>query len=136
MGTKRSRTEAPAVRSETEKFIESMDGLRWLVHLDEDDMDAMLKDMVAALRAVHGRRVPLADRLRAMGLEGHRRGPSRPRPAPPAERARRLSVGRARSHTGSLNADPQTQRPDVPSAPRRGRMGHPVRRQPGSPLEL
>lgn len=61
MGTKCSRTEAPAVRSETEKFIESMDGLRWLVHLDEDDMDAMLKDMAEALRArtIAQRRSPI-----------------------------------------------------------------------------
>lgn len=54
MGTKRSRTESSAFRSETEKFIESMDGLRWLAHLDEDDMDAMLKDVAEALCAQTG----------------------------------------------------------------------------------
>jgi len=54
VGTKRSRTESSAFRTETEKFIESMDGLRWLTHLDEDDMDAMLKDLAEALRGCSG----------------------------------------------------------------------------------
>lgn len=54
MGTKLFRTESSAFRSETEKFIESMDGLRWLVHLDEDDMDAMLKDVAQAVSARTG----------------------------------------------------------------------------------
>ncbi len=49
MGTKRTRTGKLAFCSETEKFIESMDGLRWLAHLDENDMDAMLEDMANAL---------------------------------------------------------------------------------------
>lgn len=54
METKRTRTQALAFRAETEKFVESMDGLRWLVHLDEDDMDAMFKDMAEVLRAHTG----------------------------------------------------------------------------------
>ena len=54
METKHTRTETPAFRSETEKFIESMDGLRWLVHLDEDDIDAMFEDVADALRAPTG----------------------------------------------------------------------------------
>lgn len=54
MGKKRTRTETLAFRAETEKFIESMDGLRWLVYLDEDDMDALFEDLAEALRVYTG----------------------------------------------------------------------------------
>ncbi len=54
MGTERTRAETLAFRLEAEKFIESMDGLRWLVHLDEDDLDAMLEDVAEVLRAHSG----------------------------------------------------------------------------------
>ncbi|WP_420619189.1 hypothetical protein [Candidatus Poriferisocius sp.] len=54
MGTKHARKEAAAFRSQTEEFIESMDGLRWLVHLDEDDIDAMLNEVGEALAAHTG----------------------------------------------------------------------------------
>ena len=32
------------------KFIDSMDGLGWVTHLDEDDLDSMLNDVAKALK--------------------------------------------------------------------------------------
>lgn len=49
MGTRHTKRESLLFCSQTEKFIKSMDGLRWLAHLDESDMDAMLEDLAEAL---------------------------------------------------------------------------------------
>ncbi len=50
MSTRRTESGTPLFRSQTKKFIESMDGLQWLALMDENDMDAMLKDIAEILK--------------------------------------------------------------------------------------
>ena len=54
MGKGHARGTTAVFRSQTEEFIESMDGLRWLAHLDEDDIDALLNEVAEALAAYTG----------------------------------------------------------------------------------
>ena len=55
VGKRRTGNGIVAFRSQTEKFVESMDGLRWLAHLDEDDIDALLSEVAEALTAHTGK---------------------------------------------------------------------------------